>query len=206
MASVITTPADVINLSLQRIGYPGRIANLYDGSVAAKDALDIYSQTRDDMLRDGDWPFASRSIEAVLLKSAPAGGYIPPNGWNPASHPPQPWRFEYEYPDDCLKVRACKPTAYFLPNFAPKPYLFAIANDANYTPKRRVVLSNVADALMVYTGQITDPSNWPPDFIEEFAAALGQRLAPSLMKSVEMTKLEAADTAKEGAEAARQQG
>lgn len=206
MSTVITTVEDVVNLALGRIGYDGRIGSIYEGSRAAKKSLDIYGQTRDDMLRDSNWPFASRTITATLLKSAPAGGYIPPNGWNPANHPPQPWSFEYEYPSDCLEARACKPSALFVPNFAPQYYPFAVANDANYTPARRVILSNVASALLIYCAQVTDPSQWPPDFIEAFAAALGQRLAPDLMKSLDMAKLEAADSAAETAEADRRQG
>jgi len=206
MASVIVSPADVVNLSLQRIGYKGRIGNIFDGSEAAKDALDIYSQTRDDLLREGEgWPFASRSVAATLLKSAPVGGYFPPNTWTSA-YPAQPWRFEYSYPTDCLELRACKPAVFFVPNFMPQPYTFAISNDNGFTPSRRVILSNVQDAMLIYTGQVTDPALWPPDFVEAFAAALGQRLAGSLMKSLDMVKLEAADTAAETAEANRKQG
>lgn len=205
MVAVVTSPADVVNLALQRIGYPGRVGNLYDGSEAAKDALDIYSQTRDAILRGGDWPFASRSLLATLLKSAPIAGYFPPNTWTTA-YPAQPWKFEYEYPTDCLEVRACKPAAFFVPNFRPMPYVFAVANDAGYTPARRVILSNVADAMLIYTAQVTNPATWPPDFVEAFAADLGQRLSPALMKSLEMTKLEAADSAAETAQADQRQG
>lgn len=205
MANVITGPADIANLALQRIGYPGRVGNLYDGSEAAKDILDIYGQVRDQLLRGGDWPFASRSVVATLLKSAPLLGYFPPNVWTNA-YPPQPWRFSYEFPTECLEVRACKPQVYFVPDFAPQQYLFSIANDNGYTPARRVVLSNVSDAMLTYCAQITDPLTMPPDFIEAFAAELGQRLAASLVKSLEMTKLEAADAAKETSEAESRQG
>lgn len=206
MASVVTTVADVVNLALQRIGYVGRIGNIYEGSAAAKAALDVYSQTRDAKLREGDWPFASRTIAATLLKSAPVGGYIPPNGWNPATNPPQPWKYEYTYPDDCLELRACKPAAYFVPNFQPQAYLFAIANDANYSPARRVILSNVADALLIYTAQVTNPATWPPDFVEAFADTLGKLLAPELMKSLEMAKAEAGQEAVNTAQAQTRQG
>lgn len=206
MPASVNNPADVVNLALSRIGYAGRVGNLYDGSAAAKEALDIYAQTRDDTLRDGDWPFASRSAAAVLLKSAPVGGYIPPNSWAPANHPPQPWKYEYTYPDDCLEVRAVKPSAMFVPNFQPAYHPFAIANDSAYTPARRVIVSNVADALLIYTAQVTNPATWPPDFTEAFAAALGQRLSPGLMKSLDMMKVEAADEAAETAQAEKRSG
>lgn len=206
MASVITSSADVVNLALSLIGYPLRIGNLYEGSRAAKAALDIYSQARDAKLREGDWPFASRSVVATLLKSSPVGGYFPPNTWSSASHPPQPWRYEYTFPDDCLEIRACKPQAYFVPNFQPQAYLFAVSNDNGYTPPRRVVLSNVADAMLIYTGQVTDPATWPPDFVNAFAADLGKMLAPELMKSIDIMKVAAGEETVQTAQAETRQG
>jgi len=205
MAAVVTSPADVVNLALSRIGFDGRVGNLYDGSKAAKEALDIYGQTRDQLLR-GDWPFASRSVAGTLLKSAPVAGYIPPDTWSAANHPAQPWKYEYTYPDDCLELRACKPAVIFTPNFQPAYYPFAISNDNGYTPARRVILSNVADAMLIYAAQVTNPATWPPDFVEAFAAELGQRLSAGLMKSLDMMKTEAADSAKETAEAGSRQG
>lgn len=206
MASVITTPADVVNLALSLIGYQFRIGNLFEGSKAAKAALDVYSHTRDAKLRGGDWPFASRSVAGTLLKSAPVGGYFPPNTWTAASNPPQPWRYEYTYPDDCLELRACKPQVYFVPNFQPQSYLFAISNDNGYTPPRRVILSNVAEAMLIYTAQVTDPATWPPDFVDAFAADLAKILAPELMKSVDMMKVAAGEETVQTAQAETRQG
>ena len=80
MAYAVSSPADVVNLSLVRIGYKERVSWLYDGSNAARAALDIYGQTRDALLRDGDWPFAMRSAVGVLLKQAP-DAYVPPTAW-----------------------------------------------------------------------------------------------------------------------------
>src|ERR1019366_9251122 len=93
MAASVSSPADIINVSLRRIGYKLRVASLYDGSKAAKSALDIYAQTRDEILRQNDWTFAERNIAMVLLKQPPASGYIPPLIWSTA-YPPLPWLFE----------------------------------------------------------------------------------------------------------------
>lgn len=191
MAASVTSPADLVNVALQRIGYKGRVGNLFEGSAAAKDALDIYAQTRDEILRKGDWGFAERNVALALLKSAPADGYTPPNVWTPA-FPPLPWRFEYLYPDDCLDVRAVKPQSMFVMDFDPQPILFTIANDGALVPPRKVILCNVADALLTYTGQVTDPASWEADFVEAFAAALGRRLAPSLV-GMEAARLIVAD-------------
>lgn len=129
MSAVLQSPADIINDALVRIGYKLRIASLQDGSEAASEALNIYGQTRDEMLRNGNWMFAQKTATLTLLKSAPAGGYIPPTQWNPTTNPPLPYSYEYLYPDDCLKVRAVKSVPLFLFNPDPQPKLFTIGSD-----------------------------------------------------------------------------
>lgn len=191
MPASVTSPADVVNLALQRIGYKGRVGNLYDGSTAANDALDIYGQTRDELLRQDGWGFNQRDQALTLLKQAPAS-YIPPTAWDPAQYPPPPWLFEYLYPPDCLKVRAVRSIPLFIPNFDPQPNLWSIANDNAYAPPKKVILCNVAFAVLIYSGQVLDPASWEADFVEAFAAALGRRLAPALV-SMEMAKLMVAD-------------
>lgn len=193
MPASVTSPADVVNLALQRIGYKGRVGNLYDGSAAANDALDIYAQTRDELLRQNDWGFAERNLVLTLLKQAPAA-YIPPTVWDPAQYPPPGWLFEYGYPGDCLKVRCVKAVPLFQPNFDPQPNVYSIANDNTFVPPRKVILCNVPAAVLTYTGQVFEPSAWETDFVEAFAAALGRRLAPALV-SMEAAKLIAADEA-----------
>lgn len=207
MASTIAvqSPEDLINLALVRIGWKGRIGSIYEGSVASKKALDCYSQTRDELLRSFDWGFAERNIDMTLLKSAPIGGYIPPSVWNPATNPPPPWLFEYQYMPDCLKVRSVKQQPLFIFDFDPQPYVFAVENDNGYSPPQKVILCNVPNAICTYTGQITTPTDWEPDFVEEFAAALGRRLAPSLL-GLENAKLAAADEQSATAGAEREEG
>lgn len=204
MPASVQNPADVVNLSLSRMGYKLRVGNLYDGSMASTRALDIYAQTRDELLRQNDWGFAERNATLVLLKSAPVDGYIPPTTWSTA-YPPLPWLFEYEYPSDCLKVRAVKGVPLFVPNFDPQPNVYGIANDNSLDPPAKVLLCNVADAVLVYSGQVTDPSNWEADFVEAIAAALGRRLAPVLV-GMDAAKLLVGDEAASTAIAEMEQG
>lgn len=194
MAASLSSPADVVNDALRRIGYRLRVANLFDGSEASGFALDIYGQTRDTMMRGGDWRFCERNVNAVLLKAAPAGGYFPPNAWDPATYPPPPWLFTYEYPDDCLRVRQMKAQPEFAVNPSPQPTLWAELNDNGATPPVRVVACNTADAIMVYAGRVTDPAEWPVDFTEALCAGLARRLAPSLA-NLDVVRLEAQDEA-----------
>lgn len=181
----LQSPEDCINDALVRIGYRLRVGSIYEGSFASKKALDIYGQTRDELLRQNDWGFAERNVTLTLLKTAPAlpgggYGYIPPQTWNPANNPPLPFYFSYTYPNDCLKVRAIKPQPLFLPSIDPRPVVYKISNDNTYSPPQKIISCYVANAELVYTGQITDPSTWEADFSELICAALARRLAPSV--------------------------
>lgn len=205
MVDIITSPADVLNLALARIGYKNRIGSIYEGSEAAKQAIDIYSQTRDEMLRAGDYGFAEQNIALTLLKQAPIGGYFPPNAWDGTLNPPPPWVFAYTYPDTCLKVRSIKPIPLFVMDFDPQPNVFAIENDNYFIPSRKVILCNIANAMAVITGQVTDPTRWEVDFTESFAAELGRRLAP-VLANMDATKFAAADAAQSTVTAESNQG
>lgn len=176
------SPADLANQALVRMGYAkGRVGNLYDGSAASKKFLDIYAQARDNLLTQREWDFAERNVSLTLLKSAPISGYVPPTVWNPLTNPPIGWLYEYSYPADCLKIRIVKAVPLFVPNFDPQPNQAVDTNDNNFVPPQRVILSNVPNAVMVYTGQVTDPNSWDVQFVELLAVTLAQVTALALV-------------------------
>jgi hypothetical protein len=183
MALVFTNPADVVNAALDRVGYKKNIGNLYDGSPQAAAALAVYGQTRDELLRNFDWGFAERDLDLTLLKTAPVGGYTAAQPWTKATDPIPPWIYEYEYPDfpgDMLKLRSLRGSD-VIPEYDPQAVEYRIANDNSYTPAKKVILTNKASAIAVYTGQVTDPTQWEPGFTEALVAQLGRRLAPVLV-------------------------
>lgn len=210
MVAAVTSPEDLINNTLARIGFKRRLGSIWDGSDVAKKALDLYAQTRDELLRTQDFGFARRDVGMTLLKQAPQAGYVPGvTNWDPTTNPPPPWGYEYAYPSDCLRVRAVKPVPMFVPSFDVRPYVFAVDND-NAVPSApvKVILCNVAPpAILTYTGQITNPAEWEADFVEVFATALGRRLAPLFgSDGLETVKMVAADEAQADAAADTTQG
>ena len=205
MSTAITAPEDIVNLALGRIGYKGpRIGSIYEGSAASKKALDIYAQTRDELIREGEWEFAERIVAGTLVKQAPAGGYVI-TPWSAASNPDLPWLFSYVYPTDCIDVRAIRQTPRFVPNFDPQHNLFGLGNDTGSNPPQRVILCNVANALITYAGRVTDPTTFDSGFVEALAAALGRRLAPALA-GLDAAKLELSDEQMENALAQSEKG
>lgn len=206
MVASVQNPADLANIALVRMGFKGgRIGSLFDGSDAAKKFLTLYGQTRDELLRRDDWGFAERNVSLTLLKSAPPGGYFPPNTWNPATNPAPGWLFSYAYPSDSLKVRAVKPVPLFGINFDPQPQVFSIDNDNSYTPSQRVILCNVPNAVLVYTAQISDPTVWDVGFTAAMATTLERYVAAGLV-GMEGAKMAIADEAQSTALAETEQG
>lgn len=179
MTTSVRTPEDVANLVLQRIGYKGpRIGSLLEGSEAAKVILDVYGQTRDQLITDGEWEFAERIVTGTLLKQAPQYGYIA-TPWSNA-YPDIPWLFSYAYPGDALKIRAVRPTPLFIPNFDPQYNIYSLGNDNGFTPPRQVILTMVPNALITYAGRVTDPTTWNPAFNEALVSALARRVVGKL--------------------------
>lgn len=189
----IRTPADVANVALKKMGFRVRVGSLLDGSDHAKVMLDVYGATRDQMLEEYDYDFASRTVTLALLKAAPLGGYFPPIVWNPATHPPTGALYEYEFPTDAVKIRSLKYTPGFVINYDPRATKFTEYNDKYYTPPRRTILSNVPDAIAVYTGRVTDPATWTAKFSEALASRLAVVLGPDLvgLESEKITTAEA---------------
>jgi hypothetical protein len=193
MTTSLTSPEAIVNAALVRIGYERRIGSMFEGSAASKAALDIYGQTRDQLLRASDYGFAERNASLTSIKQAPANGYPPGVPWTSA-YPPQPFFFEYLYPSDALKIRAVKPQVALVPNFAPQPNLFTEENDASLTPPAKVILSYIGPTmLVVYTGRVTDPTTWEADFTEAMIASMADRFEAMLSSEKSTQQAEAAD-------------
>jgi hypothetical protein len=193
MTTSLTSPEAIVNAALVRIGYERRIGSMFEGSAASKAALDIYGETRDQLLRDQDFGFAERNASLTAVKQAPANGYPPGVPWTSA-YPPQPYFYEYIYPSDALKIRAVKPQVALVPNFSPQPNVFTDANDPTLVPPSKVILCYVGPTmLVVYTGRVTDPTEWDSSFTEAMIASLADRLEAMLSSEKSTQQAEAAD-------------
>jgi hypothetical protein len=172
----LKNPAEVANAALVRMGFKLRVGSLFDGSDHASSILDIYGQTRDQMLREYDYDFAEQTAALTLLKFVPTAGYP----WDPVSMPPAGWAFEYAFPSNALKIRIIQPQPNFLFNPDPQFYPFSEYNDPRFTPPQRVLLSNVQNAQASFTARITDPTTWDVAFTDALAIRLAALLGPEL--------------------------
>lgn len=96
MTNLVT---DVANQALDAAGIDFTLGDIEEGTRPAQVLLRAYGQCRKQLLRAAHWNFSRKQAPMVLL--ADSTGQTPDVG----SLVPDPWRFEYEYPIDCLKAR-----------------------------------------------------------------------------------------------------
>ena len=189
---------DVLNQALRDAGAPARINDIYEGTEAAKTALEIYTQARDELICDPihDWSFPRRTLALTILKGPPpGGGFNPVQNWN-TLYPPPGFLFEYAYPADCLDLRAVVEPPQLMPDLDPIPQLFRVDNDllpnigtgVAVGPPAKVILCNVNQAIGVYVGQVTDPNEWEPLFLSTLVASIGKKFARAFGADVNTTR------------------
>jgi hypothetical protein len=215
----ISSPADVVNESYRAMGVKLSVGDLYEGSPQARAALEIYGQTRDEVLRAGEWSFAYGDALLTLLKGpAPNGGYNPNQAWS-TLYPLPPWIYEYAYPSDCIELRDIIKQPKSLPVLDPKPVVYRVNNDPVPVvtpgnpptvsgPPQRVILTNAASPVAIYTRRVTNLLLWPPDFTGTLITALAAKLAtsPVLAANPDVAKMLPTEAARTGLVAQQHQG
>lgn len=197
---------DIVNQALRDAGVPLRIGDIYEGSEAAKTALEIYGQARDELIDAKDWSFARRIVSLVLLKGPPpGGGYNFATPWSPI-YPSPGFLYEFSYPSDCLNLRAIISPPGPMPDADPLPALWRLDNDPTPIvtgtppvasgPPQKVILCNVTNAIAVYRAQITNIAQWnDPGFVEALVNSLGKKFAVAFGQAPDQVKLNEAEAA-----------
>lgn len=171
----LSSPEDLCNVALDRLGYARHIADIYDGSPASRVALEVYGETRDALMAEEDWPFSFRKVALTVSGQTP----------------PSPWANEYVYPGDCLRILyVCPgPLTGGTRNNDPKPVLFRPWNDNRPSPAIRTILCDAGlPAVLNYVGRVTDPLSWEPGFLEAFIDRLARAMMFGLNAQQEAVK------------------
>lgn len=174
----MTTSTDIVNRALQLIGTRTTVASLAESSNEATQANICYTAVRDWCFGVANWNFARRTAKIAIIKQITGAPTVP---WSSTSVSP-PWLYEYSLPADTLKVQYLTNSAVNVGNtaFLGEPKRFIVAVDVVATVEQRVVLTNEAQAVIIYTAQIIDPTEWPWYFERFMVATLAWTLSPSL--------------------------
>jgi hypothetical protein len=157
----------ICNFALSNIG-AARIQSLNDPTKEARECKIHYPIARDAVLEDYDWDFARKRLSLAKSSDEYSG-----------------WDFAYQWPVDCVAVRKIQDvtgaysgtyldsdTGVYVSSGNGVEYEIA----ANASLDRRVVLTDMDDAELVYTARVTDANMFSPLYV----VALGFRLASAL--------------------------
>ncbi|MDA8231572.1 MAG: hypothetical protein M0006_09560 [Magnetospirillum sp.] len=167
---------DICNLALLRLGTRSSIASLAEGSTEANACALLYPVVRDTLLTLHPWRFASRRTALADLGT-----------------PPEPWRFRYAYPADCLRAQSI-----LQPLQGGPAIRFVVAGDLDSSGNPiRVILADQPQAELVYTGRIAVPTLFNAMFVEALSWMMAAELAVGLTgdKTLAQTCQEAAGAA-----------
>ena len=181
MSTVLTSPELIVNAALTKLGYPGRVNDLRDGSPDSTYIIPIYSEARDALLRSSTCDFAKKTT--TLTTSGQTA--------------PVPWAQSYIYPTDCLQVRNVYLASAQLADLNdPLPTTWSVGDDPT---AGKVIFSNIATATIVYTARITNPSQWDSMFIDSLidglATALAGRYNKEYLKALQEIEIKSSSAA-----------
>lgn len=154
-----TTDVAICNMALRHCGVSTEIANLTtENSEAANACRRFYEITRDAVLRDFEWPFATRFVALALL----------------STNPSDEWEYAYRYPTDCLKFRRIESGNRLDTEQTLTKYRVASDDEG------LVLLTDKEDAVAEYTVRAENAGIYHPDFALALSYRLAMEIAPSI--------------------------
>jgi hypothetical protein len=189
------TPVDVVNIALTEVGVSQtQVSSISpsDGSTEADVAAILYRPKLTALARAAHWNCLRKQAPLSLIKSAIVSGQIS------SDPPPRPWLYEYALPQDCLKARFILPlwnqvftgvpfttSEQVVPIFVGGPPVkFIVTTDKVGGEVKRVILTDMPQAIMVYTADFIDnPDLWDSHFLAAATATLAAWFVNALNRS-----------------------
>jgi hypothetical protein len=144
---------DIVNGALHRIG-ANTIASLTEGTKNANVAVDVYAETRDQLLRGYQWGFATKRVQLAQLSTAPTFEY------NNA----------YQLPSDHIRIISVHDND-------------AGYGTVEYKVRGSTLESDAEEIYLRYVSRETDPNLMPPDFRDALSYRLAMIFALAIADS-----------------------
>lgn len=156
----MASEVDISNLALSHLGDDATVSSINppEGSAQADHCATYYPVARDSLLEMHNWGFATKRVQGGLVTSESAK-----------------WLFAYTLPSDCIKVQ--KIVDPLSGNEDGSPFVIEV----NSTDQS-VVMTNVDDAVIIYTKRVTDTTKFTPNFMVALSWHLASFLAGPVIK------------------------
>lgn len=157
---------DIVNQALQMMGdnAPQVTGNApdFDDTTAGQAAALLYAPCVAYVARQWEWDFA-RTSQALIVSGNVA---------------PDPWDFEYLYPQSAVQIWQLKSATLADPN-DPLPTNWVRGNVLVGTTQTSVIWTDVGSAVAVFNNN-PDPSVWDPGFMQAVVRMLASEFAIAL--------------------------
>jgi hypothetical protein len=160
----MTSVVSICNLALSNLG-KDTINALNEASAEARACNQFYEQTRDALLQVYPWRFAGKTQALAQVANSEVGK----------------WGYAYSRPNDCLKVRWIRPQ-YSVDDPCAQTHQQEISNP--FDVEGEAIFCNLSPAFLRYTVRVTDPTKFPPLFVETLSWHLATRLAMPLTRDL----------------------
>ena len=148
----MATKTEICNIALSHLGISKEIANVdSEQSQEAKACRRFYDISRETVLKDFNWPFATKFATLNLIEEDPN----------------DEWLYSYRYPNDCLFARR------ILSGFREDTEATRITYKIGKDDQGILFFSDKENAELEYTSDVTDVDLYTSDF----KIALSYRLA-----------------------------
>lgn len=154
-------------MALSNVG-ASPIESITENTAEGKQCNAWYTFARRQALEAYDWGFARRRLTLTTHGDAEPDGV---------------WAYRYQYPSDCLIFRKLQNPSGDIAN----PVPFEIEADDDQITKS--ILTDLDEAIGVYTFDLTDTTLFPSHFIMMFSYALASRVAFSLTGKLELSEI-----------------
>jgi hypothetical protein len=152
---------DIANAALSHLGADAVVAQLSppDGSVEAGHCARFLPIARQTALASHAWGFARKRVVLALL-----------------TNDSEQWGYKYQLPSDCLRPRKI---------LAADELDAPERNGAPFEREADALYTDEADAVLIYTRDITDPTKFTADFVSGLGMLLAGYLAGPIIKGRE---------------------
>lgn len=164
----MTSVVSICNFALSNIG-GANISALTEASTEARACNQFYEHVRDLLLQAYPWRFAGKTQSLGQVTNDKAGS----------------WEYAYNRPNDCLKIIEIKSALEITGKIMGADITSGLtAFGYPYEVENGKIYCDLSPAYLRYTVRLTDPTKFPPLFVEALSWSLSARLAMPITRDI----------------------